>query len=190
MHLKPVEFIHAAERSGLSRRAWAHLERCAACRATLQDLEESLQVLRRAAPPAPSADPAFWDDFTDHVRAAIRRTVRRPAPRTSVAWRARIASMAIVLAGALFTSLVPRNFPRLDVPSAGVTAPVTESDAAHETAPSAEPVMALARLETLDAENYLISTRVDDRLRQDLSFLQLGPSAWSDTGGGWALYLE
>jgi anti-sigma factor RsiW len=94
-----------------AERAWAHVQRCASCRAAVEQeqwLKSSLARMRGTAPPSGLADglvalpfaaaePAPWD-------AAPARSRRRPRPVLAAAG-AGTAAMAVVGLGALSTQV-------------------------------------------------------------------------------------
>lgn len=176
-HLKPVEFIHAIEGASLGTQAAAHLKRCALCRETLWDVQDSLRMLQRRDAPEIPSDDAFWNGFTHAVHQAIRQR----ACRSGGLWWARAASLVVVLSGVILFLIIRRNPQEYNAPEVRHVQPTASQAALGEPAAASDAPDSAIEFEMPDAEQYLSTeSGFYDRLQQDLSRLRLSPETLTD----------
>src|SRR5262245_24896185 len=127
-HLNANELIDVVE-SRATGRHLAHLDRCAGCRARVDELESVLRDVARVPVPEPS--PLFWDHLSRRVSEAV---AAEPVPqygwrRVSFrsAWPAlAMASIVMVLVTSVALLRTARPGPRVDdLASADLGAAVT-----------------------------------------------------------------
>jgi hypothetical protein len=134
-HLSPEELLDLAD--GTTAEASAdHLARCAACRAQLSDLRETMGLALSAGIPEPS--PLFWDHLSARVRESIAADV--PARRSVAAffgferlsWRVMIvaggAAVVFIVAALVLTMRTAPGSPEQAAiePPAASSAPVVQ----------------------------------------------------------------
>jgi len=84
-HLSPEELLDLAEaaRPEAASGSASHLAACAACRDSLADLREALQLVEPMDADVPEPSPLFWEHFSARVRMAIEAA---PQPSWTERW--------------------------------------------------------------------------------------------------------
>ena len=114
-HLSPDQLIDAAEGRGTPT-VMAHAGTCEVCRASVDELRETLALAHTDSVPEPS--PLFWDHLSARVGAAVRAEAGNHAGRARWIWR--WGPVSALAAAVLVVALVvmPRG-PRVGAPVAG-----------------------------------------------------------------------
>lgn len=119
-------------------RITAHLEACAACRAHLESLRQTVRVLRGAEPVR--APEGFRAQVRARVEAEARRPVRRwHLPPVTWSWKTAGAVVTVVLIGLFTVNVLREQFPaslgERGAPKGGFTPPAASVDRAAPPTP-------------------------------------------------------
>lgn len=139
------------------RKVSAHIDECAACRATYEDLQKVRQMLRGMSTPSVPSRETFWADAYRRARVAAPRRAPGSAGLSRGGQIGRIiaaAGFAVVVVAALVTSTISGN-PGLDKPRSVPPAAVVDiSDLvqAHADSVAAQPLSDRARVTMVTSE--------------------------------------
>ena len=195
VHLEPTEFIQALEKASLSPRAAVHLRRCVECREVLRDLRGAWRALRASQDNEYAPNEAFWSEFTQTVHVAVRQMStpadgsrpRRPAVPIRYSL---VASVALLIVSILLASSSTRDLPPISSDEREAAAHHAMEPTRVESSETADGSMAIG-FETLDAEQYVYTeTRFYHQIRQELSFLDLGPETLTEADVGLSRYMD
>ena len=153
-HLSPEQLIDAAEGRGTPT-VMTHTGTCEVCRASVDELRETLALAHTDSVPEPS--PLFWDHLSARVGAAVRAEAGNHAGRARWIWR--WGPVSALAAAVLVVALVvmPRG-PRVGAPVAGTGSSfaATESIATEPDEP-----------DTVDDASWLLMSDLSQELTAD-----------------------
>lgn len=193
VHLEPKDFIQALDKDLLSGRVTVHLKHCDHCRETLHELRVAKRALQSEIGSEPGPEDAFWDKFRQSVRGAIQspgRGFHRPMPLMGPIRHSLAASVVLVLLSLLLSGTGTRDLPWTSPGDLGKRTENGKEAVINEPLRTTEGDSAGA-LELLDTEPYLYTeARFYDQIRQELSFLKLGPETLAESDVGLSRYVD
>ena len=175
LHLTPEQFVDLAEGT-TPESSMPHLASCEACRRELAGMRALMSEAAGVDVPEPS--PLFWEHLSTRVHDAVAEEAARPR-----SWRERVLqplvlvpSVGVVLAGAIFAVVLPKQALAPDIPASPL--PFAVHVTVPNTSPSLPPLAPYGAADDLQLTIVAaVATTVDwDEMRDEVAMAAGGTS--------------